>query len=58
MLSGPRTFIGCLLIKAGMAMVPPDVRKFVCGVIMYHVPGAMTEDEKAEVRAAKTAAGL
>jgi hypothetical protein len=58
MLDNARTFVGCLLIKAGMAMVPADVREFVRGIIMYHVPGAMSETEKAEIRAAKSAAGF
>lgn len=48
-----RTFIGKILIKAGMAILPADVRRLVRNVIMYHVPGALSENEKAEVRAAK-----
>lgn len=43
------------MIKVGMAVLPPEVRKLVRGVLMYHVPGAMTEAEKAEIRAAKAA---
>lgn len=51
-----RLWIGKLLLKAGMAVIPADVREMVIKIVMYHVPGALTEDEKAEVRAAKAAA--
>lgn len=47
--------IARLLIKAGVALLPHDVRDMVRGIVMYHVPGALTEDEKATIRAAKTA---
>lgn len=50
-----RVFIGCLLIRLGMAIIPSGVRDMVRGIIMYHVPGALTEEEKAEIRAAKAA---
>lgn len=48
-----RVFIGSLLIRAGFAIIPRDVRLLVRNIIMYHVPGALTEAEKADVRAAK-----
>lgn len=53
-----RVLLGGLLIKLGMAILPDEVRHLVRGVIMYHVPGALTESEKAEVRAAKAASTL
>lgn len=49
-----RTFVGTMLIKAGMAILPPEVRKMVRKVLMYHVPGALSEDEKREIRIAKS----
>lgn len=51
-----RVFLGTLLIKSGMAIIPRDVRDLVRGVLMYHVPGALTESEKARVRAARAQA--
>lgn len=48
-----RVLIGSLLIRAGMAIIPRDTRELVRGIMLYHVPGALTEAEKAEVRAAK-----
>jgi len=50
-----RAKIGCLLIAWGMRIMPDNVRHMVRGILMYHVPGALTEDEKREVRAAKRA---
>lgn len=50
-----RVFIATLLIKAGFALLPVDLRKLVRALLLYHVPGALTEDEKAEVRKAKAA---
>lgn len=49
-----RNFLGWLLIKAGMAALRPETREMVRKIIMYHVPGALTDVEKSEVRAAKT----
>ncbi len=48
-----RSFIGSLLIRAGMAIVPADVRAMLRGILLYHVPGMLTEQEKADIRAAK-----
>lgn len=48
-----RTFIGSSLIKLGMSILPSDVRKLVRNIVMFHVPGALTDSEKAEVIAAK-----
>ena len=49
-----RLIIGTKLIELGMAILPPNTRKLVRDLIMYHVPGALTEAEKAVVRAAKS----
>lgn len=48
-----RVFIGAALIRAGMAIIPKDTRDLVRGILLYHVPGALTEAEKAEIRTAK-----
>jgi hypothetical protein len=48
-----RVFISRVLITAGIMILPSEVRKLVRGVLLYHVPGALTESEKAEVREAK-----
>jgi len=48
-----RTIIGTLLIKIGVQILPKEVRNLVRGILLYHVPGALTEAEKADVRAAK-----
>lgn len=50
-----RTLLGGLLIKAGMAILPKDVRKMVRDILLYHVPGGITGKEKADVAAAKKA---
>jgi hypothetical protein len=50
-----RAKMGCLLIAWGIWIIPGNVRHMVRGILMYHVPGALTEDEKREVRAAKRA---
>lgn len=47
-----RFMLAKLLIRTGVALLSPEVRKLVRGVLMYHVPGGLTEDEKAEVRTA------
>lgn len=52
-----RMFLGKALIKIGVAILPCDVRKMVRDILLYHVPGALTETEKAEVRAAKANSG-
>lgn len=45
-----RIFIGCLFIKAGMAIIPKGVHHMIRGLLMYHVPNALSEDEKSAVR--------
>jgi hypothetical protein len=47
--------IGKFFILLGMAIVPAEVRRMFVKMVMYHVPGGLTEAEKAEVRAAKAA---
>ncbi len=51
-----RVWIGTILIRAGMAMLPADTRKLFQDILLYHVPGALTEAEKAHVRAQKLSA--
>lgn len=53
MLGNARVLIGCGLIKLGMAILPAQTRKMFRNVIMFHVPGALTEEEKDDVREAK-----
>lgn len=47
-----RLFIARLLLKAGMALLPKEVRDLTRDLLMYHVPGALSEDRKREVRRA------
>lgn len=49
-----RDMLGALFIKLGMAIIRPDTRDMVRAIILYHVPGGLTEAEKAKVEAAKT----
>ena len=58
MLDDLRNALGCLLLRIGMAIVPKEARDFARGVIMYHVPGALTEAEKADIRAKMATADL
>lgn len=51
-----RVTIARILIVAGILVLPRSVRKMVRDILLYHVPGALTDAEKADVRAAK--AGL
>jgi hypothetical protein len=53
-----RFLIGKMLIKAGIAVLPCGVRETVRGLLLYHVPGALTEAEKEKVRAVAAAARL
>jgi hypothetical protein len=48
-MSALRTMIATLLIKAGMAILPKDVYEVVRWILLYHVPGALTESEKVAV---------
>ena len=48
-----RHLIAMLFIKTGMAILPPATRKMVRDLLMYNVPGALTEQERADVRRAK-----
>lgn len=50
-----RFWIGRRLVMLGMAILPSDVRSMMIKMIMYHVPGGLTEAERAEVREAKVA---
>lgn len=52
MIADLRVFLGSLLIRTGMAIVPAEARDLARGMIMYHVPGALTEAEKAKIRSA------
>lgn len=53
-----RLLIGCWLMRLGMAVVPTGTREMARNIMLYHVPGMLTENEKAQVRAAKAEAGL
>jgi hypothetical protein len=48
-----RLWFGCLLVKLGMWVIPVDAKEMARKILLYHVPGALTESEKAHVRAAK-----
>jgi hypothetical protein len=48
-----RVFIARVFITLGMMLLPADVRKMVRGLMLFHVPGALTEHEKADVVSAK-----
>lgn len=48
-----RVFLGCLLIRFGMAIVPAAERQLARKIMLYHVPGVLSDDEKADVREAK-----
>ena len=50
-----RLWVGCMLLKLGMAILPTDSREMAKKIMLYHVPGALSETEKAEVRTAKAA---
>lgn len=44
-----RVWLGIAFMKIGMAILPARVRRLTANMIMYHVPGALTEPEKAEI---------
>ncbi len=50
-----RVFVARGFISFGMWLLPADVRKLMRGMMLFHVPGALTEDEKHEVIVAKSA---
>lgn len=50
-----RLWVAKLLIVAGIAIMPPGVRRMVRNILFFNVPGALTDKEKAEVIAAKAA---
>ena len=50
-----RVLVARGFISFGMWLLPADVRKLVRGMMMFHVPGALTDEEKDEVIAAKSA---
>lgn len=45
-----RVWVGTVFIKIGFAIIPSEISRMVRGLIMYHVPNALGETEKAEVR--------
>jgi hypothetical protein len=47
-----RAAVGVALIKTGVRILPDRVRKTVRGMLLYHVPGALSEDEKRDIREA------
>ena len=50
-----RVLIACGFISFGMWLLPADVRRVARNMMMFHVPGALTDEEKDEVIAAKNA---
>ncbi len=50
-----RVLIARGFISFGMWLLPVDVRRVVRNMMMFHVPGALTDEEKDEVIAAKNA---
>lgn len=52
MIHSVRSFIGVYTVRIGFAILPADVREIVRGIFLYHVPGALTENEKAEIELA------
>lgn len=48
-----RYVVGKFLILAGIRILPNGVRDMVRKMLLYNVPGALTEAERAEVRKAK-----
>ena len=52
MITDVRCYIGKRLISLGVAILPSEVRRLVRGILMYHVPNALSESEKAYVREA------
>jgi hypothetical protein len=51
-----RVQLGSWLIRLGMAIVPSDVRDMARGMMLYHVPGVLSESRKSEIRLAKATA--
>jgi hypothetical protein len=50
-----RVFIGSILIRLGMWVLPVNVRQQVRSILLFHVPGALSDQEKSDLIAAKTA---
>jgi hypothetical protein len=48
-----RVAVAKALIHIAMAILPSNTRRLVRNILLYHVPGALTEDEKREVVEAK-----
>lgn len=48
-----RHWLAMRFIKIGFAILEPGTRKMFRDILMYNVPGALTEAEKADVRVAK-----
>lgn len=52
-----RLFIGRLLLRAGMAVLPRDVRELTRDLMMYHVPNGISVERRAELQKMKKNAG-
>lgn len=52
-INAARAYIARIFITIGIMILPADVRSMMRGILLYHVPGVLSEAEKAEVRAAK-----
>lgn len=48
-----KVWLGKLLIRLGMAILPKDIRQMAIDLIMYHAPNALSEERRAEIRAAR-----
>lgn len=49
-----RVLIARGFIAFGMMLLPADVRKLVRGMMLFHVPGALTDAERTEVVSARS----
>jgi hypothetical protein len=50
-----RVFVARMFITFGMWLLPAGVRKMVRGMMVFHVPEGLTDDERLEVIRAKDA---
>lgn len=50
-----RLWIAKWLLRGGMALLPKGVRDMTRDLLVYHVPGALSEERKAEIRTSKIA---
>lgn len=53
MISAIRYRIGKAMVIVGLKVMPAGTRTMLRMILLYHVPGALTEEEKCAVRASK-----